>query len=89
MASPQRDSASLTPPALGEGCANPKPLTFSNGAAGGTASDSASTSMLFHETNGGCSTQAANDMVYTFTTNAILDFRATATASTSTFQPVL
>ncbi len=82
-------NAHLRPPAAGDTCGGPKPLTFSNGPAGGTASDNGDTSTFFANSTGSCAAGVSPDVVYTFTTNAVLDFRATATTTNTSFQPAL
>ena len=82
-------AVSLTPPEPGERCDAPRPLVFSNGPAGGTASVTSDTSFFLHDSAGTCGGSGADDQVYSFTTDRPLAFTATATASTGGFQPVL
>jgi hypothetical protein len=79
----------LTPPPVGDTCSNPKPLTFSNGPAGGTVSDTASTLTFANDSQGSCGGGSAPDHIYSFTTNALLDLRASVSTTTSGYQPVL
>jgi hypothetical protein len=83
-------NASLTPPQVGEGCATPKPLVFSGGTAGGTASDAGDTTTFFDDGPAGtCITGTAPDIVYSFTTSAVLNFNATVSALSPAFRPAI
>jgi hypothetical protein len=81
-------SASLTPPAPGDTCANLAALAFSGGADGGTATASGDTTGLFNDVALGCGGANGNDQNFTFTTARVLDLRATVTGS-GPLQPVV
>jgi len=71
--------AHLSDPLPGDSCTYARPLVFSNGQEGGTATDTATTAGLFDNHKPGCvQPSGASDLVYTFTTSRELDFRASA-----------
>ncbi len=82
-------TASLTPPAVGEGCANPKPLVFSLGSDGGVASDTGDTSLDFQDGSGSCTSTSAPDLVYSFTSTKTLDFAASLSTTAGTYWPAM
>ena len=74
--------AHLSDPILGDSCTYAKPLVFSNGAEGGTATDTATLKGLFDNQKPGCGNANTPDLVYTFTTSRELDLRASASGHT-------
>ena len=76
-------NATLTNPAPGDHCTNPAPLTFT----AGTATASGTTMGLYNAGNGSCATGTAPDVIYSFTTSSIQEFRVTVSTSTGTYQP--
>lgn len=84
-------NASLFAPPPGDACGQPKPLTFSSGGAGGTASAAGDTSslQLANDSSGSCGGYGIADEVYTFTTTEPLDLTATVSTPSGTFQPAL
>jgi hypothetical protein len=71
--------AHLWDPIPGDTCATARPLVFSEGEAGGTATDTATTVGTFDNNSGSrCGSPTELDVVYTFTTSKTLDFRASA-----------
>ncbi|HLM44611.1 MAG TPA: hypothetical protein VK458_12125, partial [Myxococcaceae bacterium] len=67
-------------PIPGDTCATARPLVFSQGEEGGTATDTATTLGTF-DNNGNSGSRCSSaelDVVYTFTTSKTLDFRASA-----------
>ncbi len=71
--------AELVPPPPGDACAQARPLVFSNGAQGGTATDQMDASLPHDDGNWGCAGSSGADLVYTFTTDRTLALRANAT----------
>jgi hypothetical protein len=80
---------SLATPVLGESCTNTKPLMFSMGQAGGSASDTADTSAMVNDASAGCGGAGAPDLVYSFTTNKELNLSVTVTPGGTGLQPVV
>lgn len=72
-------TASLTPAEQGDACALPLPLAFSDGEAGGTATVTGNT-LEFFDQQAPCG-NSDPDVFYTFTTDRILNFRATVAAA--------
>ncbi len=70
--------AHLTDPILGDSCVTARPLVFSEGEDGGTATDTSTTVGTFDNGGSTCGSAGAPDVVYTFTTTKSLDFRASA-----------
>jgi hypothetical protein len=70
--------AHLTDPIPGDTCTTARPLVFSEGEDGGTATVTSTTVGTFDNGGSVCSTTGAPDLVYTFTTTRSLDFRARA-----------
>jgi hypothetical protein len=71
--------AHLWDPIPGDTCATARPLVFSEGEAGGTATDTATTLGTFDNNSGSrCGASGQQDVVYTFTTSRTLDFQASA-----------
>jgi hypothetical protein len=77
--------ATLSDPLPGDHCTNPASLVFTSG----TATATGTTAGNFHDGNGSCATGTAPDVVYTFTTSTIQDFRVNVGTTTSTYQPVV
>jgi hypothetical protein len=75
--------ATLSDPLPGDHCTNPASLVFTSG----TATATGTTAGSFHDGNGTCATGTAADVIYSFTTSSIQDFRVTVSTSTSTYQP--
>ncbi len=73
--------ADLTVPLPGDACAQARPLVFSNGVAGGTATDRVTAAGLHDDGNWSCYDNGA-DLAYSFTTDRPLALRASATDST-------
>ncbi len=70
----------FTDPLPGDACAQARPLVFSNGPQGGTATDSVTAAGLHDDGDWGCWSNGT-DFVYSFTTDQTLSLRATATDS--------
>jgi hypothetical protein len=73
--------ADLTAPLPGDACAQARPLVFSNGVEGGTATDKVTATGLHDDGNWSCYSNGA-DLAYSFTTDRTLALRASATDST-------
>ncbi|HEY0094106.1 MAG TPA: hypothetical protein VGB96_07270, partial [Archangium sp.] len=73
--------ANLTAPLPGDACAQARPLLFSNGVEGGTATDTVTAAGLHDDGNWSCYSNGA-DLAYSFTTDRTLALRASATDST-------
>lgn len=65
----------------GDACPQARPLVFSNGAQGGTATDAVEAAVLHDDWHKPCAGSDALDVVYTFTTDRTLKFHASATDS--------
>jgi hypothetical protein len=72
--------ADLTAPLPGDACAQARPLLFSNGVEGGTASEKVTAAGLHDDGNWSCYSNGA-DLAYSFTTDRTLALRASATDS--------
>ncbi|QRO03069.1 hypothetical protein JRI60_27385 [Archangium violaceum] len=70
--------AHLSDPIPGDTCASARPLVFSKGEEGGTATVTTSLQGTFDNNTPGCGSSAQPDLVYTFTTSKPFDFRASA-----------
>ncbi|HEX8434549.1 hypothetical protein [Archangium sp.] len=70
--------AHLTDPIPGDSCATARPLVFSEGEDGGTATDTSTTVGTFDNGGSTCGSAGMPDVVYTFTTTKSFDFRASA-----------
>jgi hypothetical protein len=70
----------LTAPLPGDACAQARPLVFSNGAQGGTATDSVPAAGLHDDGDWECWSNGT-DLAYSFTTDRPLAFHGTATDS--------
>jgi hypothetical protein len=70
--------AHLWEPVPGDTCAAARPLLFSDGENGGTATDTATTVGTFDNGGSRCGSSGALDVIYTFTTSRPLDFQAKA-----------
>jgi hypothetical protein len=70
----------FTDPVPGDACAQARPLVFSNGAQGGTVTDSVSAAGLHDDGDWGCWSNGT-DLAYAFTTDRTLKLHAAATDS--------
>jgi hypothetical protein len=79
----------LTAPIEGDSCSLPKSLVFSGGSEGRTAQAFGNTRTMIEDTAGSCGGAEGKDLVFTFTTDAVLDLEATLVPNTPTFQAVM
>ncbi|HEX8825642.1 MAG TPA: hypothetical protein VF794_37380 [Archangium sp.] len=80
--------AELTAPLPGDTCAQARPLVFSTGAQGDTATDKVTAAGLHDDGNWSCGVSNGADLAYAFTTDRKLAFHASATDSTGHALPL-
>ncbi|MFL5351589.1 hypothetical protein [Archangium sp.] len=78
----------LVAPPPGDACAQAKPLVFSNGAQGGTATDTVDPTPLHDDWHQTCGGDDVMDVVYSFTTDRTLKLHASATTPAGYTRPL-
>lgn len=78
----------LSAPLPGDSCSRARPLLFSSGAQGGTASDTVPAEGQHEDGNWACGGMNGTDLVYSFTTDRTLVFQGRATDSAGQSLPL-
>ncbi len=78
----------LSRPLPGDSCSRARPLLFSNGAQGGTASETVQAEGLHEDGEWACGGENGTDVVYAFTTDRTLVFQGRATGSSGQSLPI-